>query len=390
MLTHAQLASATSRARRDRLQLHSEQRRSLLPVPPARARAGADHADVRARRRRDAHLLARDPEQPCSTTSGGAPDALRVRARACSRRSTPPSTAASREQPAAQARHLRLGAAASAAATSEPRRRGRSRVGGCSRAGSASPTGSCSQKVRGLFGDRLELAITGGRADRAGTSSSSSTPAACSCSRATGMTETVRRGHAQHAPSAALGTVGQPLPELEMRRRRRRRAACSRTARLRRATSRTRPPRAQTPRRTAGSPPATSAAIDDDGFVAITGRKKDLIITSSGKNITPANIENALQGEALDLPGRRRIGDSRPYLVALLTLDPDEIAASWPTRRAPRRTSAAMRRGRARPDDDPERGRRGQRPLRPDRADQALRDPSDTTSRRPTGSSRPR
>jgi long-chain acyl-CoA synthetase len=65
------------------------------------------------------------------------------------------------------------------------------------------------------------------------------------------------------------------------------------------------------------------ATIDADGFVTITGRKKDLIITSSGKNISAANIENALKqtrwiGDAV------AYGDRRPYLVALLTLDPDE------------------------------------------------------------------
>ena len=65
-------------------------------------------------------------------------------------------------------------------------------------------------------------------------------------------------------------------------------------------------------------------SIDAEGFVTITGRKKDIIITSSGKNITPSNIENALKqtrwiSEALVY------GDNRPYLVALLTLDADEV-----------------------------------------------------------------
>jgi long-chain acyl-CoA synthetase len=64
-------------------------------------------------------------------------------------------------------------------------------------------------------------------------------------------------------------------------------------------------------------------SIDDEGFVTITGRKKDIIITSSGKNITPANIENALKqtrwiSEALVY------GDNRPYLVGLVTLDAEE------------------------------------------------------------------
>jgi long-chain acyl-CoA synthetase len=64
-------------------------------------------------------------------------------------------------------------------------------------------------------------------------------------------------------------------------------------------------------------------AISDDGFVSITGRKKDLIITSSGKNITPSNIENGLR-ESRYISEAVVFGDRRPYLVAMLTLDRDE------------------------------------------------------------------
>jgi long-chain acyl-CoA synthetase len=63
--------------------------------------------------------------------------------------------------------------------------------------------------------------------------------------------------------------------------------------------------------------------VDDDGFVHITGRKKDIIITSSGKNITPSNIENALK-ENRWISEAVVYGDNRPYLVALIALDPEE------------------------------------------------------------------
>ncbi len=66
-------------------------------------------------------------------------------------------------------------------------------------------------------------------------------------------------------------------------------------------------------------------AIDDDGFVTITGRKKDLIITSNGKNITPVNIESQLR-ETRYITEAVVFGDNRPYLVAMLTLDRDETA----------------------------------------------------------------
>ncbi|HEV7884142.1 MAG TPA: long-chain fatty acid--CoA ligase [Solirubrobacteraceae bacterium] len=66
--------------------------------------------------------------------------------------------------------------------------------------------------------------------------------------------------------------------------------------------------------------------LDDDGYLRITGRKKDLIITSSGKNISPANIESAL-AQSRWISHAVVFGDRRPYLTALLTLDPDEAAA---------------------------------------------------------------
>jgi long-chain acyl-CoA synthetase len=65
--------------------------------------------------------------------------------------------------------------------------------------------------------------------------------------------------------------------------------------------------------------------FDADGFVKITGRKKDIIITAGGKNITPANIEAEVKQHPL-VSQCVVIGDRRPYLVALLTLDPEEAA----------------------------------------------------------------
>jgi long-chain acyl-CoA synthetase len=64
-------------------------------------------------------------------------------------------------------------------------------------------------------------------------------------------------------------------------------------------------------------------AVDADGYVRITGRKKDLIITSSGKNISPTNVEDLLR-ETRWISQAIVAGDNRSYLVALLTIDPDE------------------------------------------------------------------
>ncbi|HEX4670156.1 MAG TPA: AMP-dependent synthetase/ligase [Solirubrobacterales bacterium] len=66
--------------------------------------------------------------------------------------------------------------------------------------------------------------------------------------------------------------------------------------------------------------------IDSEGFIKITGRKKDIIITAGGKNITPANLEADIKQHPL-VSQSVVVGDRRPYLVALVTLDPEDAAA---------------------------------------------------------------
>jgi long-chain acyl-CoA synthetase len=79
--------------------------------------------------------------------------------------------------------------------------------------------------------------------------------------------------------------------------------------------------------------------LDADGYLKIVDRKKELIITAGGKNISPANLEAALK--AFPLIGQACvIGDGRPFVSALLVLDP-EIAPAWAKQHGVERASVA-------------------------------------------------
>ena len=90
---------------------------------------------------------------------------------------------------------------------------------------------------------------------------------------------------------------------------------------------------------TAGCTPATSGELDADGFLKIIDRKKELIITSGGKNISPALVEYELQRHPL-IGQACAIGDRRNYVTALLVLDPD-VTPAWARRTASSSSSLA-------------------------------------------------
>jgi long-chain acyl-CoA synthetase len=62
--------------------------------------------------------------------------------------------------------------------------------------------------------------------------------------------------------------------------------------------------------------------LDEDGFLVITDRKKDIIVTAGGKNVSPQNLENELKAQPL-ISQALVVGDRRPYIAALITVEPD-------------------------------------------------------------------
>ncbi|MGH2921358.1 MAG: AMP-dependent synthetase/ligase, partial [Gaiellaceae bacterium] len=67
--------------------------------------------------------------------------------------------------------------------------------------------------------------------------------------------------------------------------------------------------------------------LDEDGFLVVTDRKKDIIVTAGGKNVSPQNIENELKGSTF-VSQALVIGDRRPFVSALITLDEEE-SGKW-------------------------------------------------------------
>ena len=140
-----------------------------------------------------------------------------------------------------------------------------------------------------------------------------------------GMSETSACGLVNPATRNKLGTVGTAIPGLEVRIADDGELLC-------------RGP--QVMRGYRADPVRTAEAIDDDGWLRtgdvarmdgeryfqIVDRKKELIINSSGKNISPVNIESKLKSSSLLIGQAVAIGDRRPYIVALIVLDPDACA----------------------------------------------------------------
>ena len=153
-----------------------------------------------------------------------------------------------------------------------------------------------------------------------------------------GMSETTG-AFTVNTPSAfRLGTVGQPVPGIEVQ-------IADDGEILTRSPLNT-PGYLNLPEQTADLIDAAGwlhtgdiGAIDADGFVRVVDRKKELIITAGGENVSPAAVENLLVAHPL-IGQALAYGDRRPYLVAILTLD-SGVAPAWAKARGIEETSLA-------------------------------------------------
>jgi long-subunit acyl-CoA synthetase (AMP-forming) len=141
-----------------------------------------------------------------------------------------------------------------------------------------------------------------------------------------GMSECSCCVTACHPSEAKMGSVGRALPGVELR-------LAGDGELLVRGPTVTRGYRNQ-PEKTAEAIDGDGwlhtgdiATIDDDGFVRIVDRKKELIINAAGKNMSPANIEGELKAASPLIGQVMAIGDGRPYNVALIVLDSDAVTA---------------------------------------------------------------
>jgi long-chain acyl-CoA synthetase len=182
--------------------------------------------------------------------------------------------------------------------------------------------GQLFKRVRDLFGGQVRQAVTGA-APIAPEILEFFYAAGIPVLEGWGMTETTAIGTVSTLDDFKFGTVGKAVPGVEIRIAEEDGEILMRGPNLFREYWR--------------NPEATAETIvdswlhtgdvgelDDEGYLKITGRKKDIIITAGGKNLTPSNLENDLK-QSRFISQAVMYGDRKPYPVALVTLDPEEI-----------------------------------------------------------------
>jgi long-chain acyl-CoA synthetase len=178
------------------------------------------------------------------------------------------------------------------------------------------------ERVRQLFGGQVHQAVTGA-APIAPEILEFFYAAGVPVLEGWGMTETTAVGTVGTLDAFKFGTVGRPMPGVEIRIAEEDGEILMRGPNVFKEYWRN--PEATAETKVDGwLHTGDIGSIDEDGYLRITGRKKDIIITAGGKNLTPANIENDLKQSPF-ISQAVMYGDRRPYPVALITLDVEEI-----------------------------------------------------------------
>jgi long-chain acyl-CoA synthetase len=180
------------------------------------------------------------------------------------------------------------------------------------------------RRLRASLGGRIEYAISGG-APLSEHLTHFFRGAGLTVLEGYGLTETTAAATANPPAAIKIGTVGQPLPGTAIR------IAEDGEILVRGG---------QVMRGYWKNPDATAEALvdgwfrtgdigelDRDGYLSITGRKKEIIVTAGGKNVVPAVLEDRLRTHPLISQGLV-VGDKRPYVAALITIDP-EFFPAW-------------------------------------------------------------
>jgi long-chain acyl-CoA synthetase len=176
-------------------------------------------------------------------------------------------------------------------------------------------------RVRGLFGNQVRQAVSGA-APIAPEILEFFYAAGVPVLEGWGMTETTAVGTVGTLDHFKFGTVGRPMPGVEIRIADEDGEILVRGPNVFREYWRN--PEATAETLIDGWLHTGDIGELDDGYLKITGRKKDIIITAGGKNLTPANLENDLK-QSRFISQAVMYGDRRPYPVVLVTLDAEEI-----------------------------------------------------------------
>jgi long-chain acyl-CoA synthetase len=180
------------------------------------------------------------------------------------------------------------------------------------------------KNVRAIFGGRMRESTTGA-APIAQEILEFFFACGCAVMEGYGMTETTGVGTVNTRAEHRFGSVGRPAPGVEVRIAPDDGEILMRGPNIFRGYWRNEEATREVLDEEGWMHTGDLGTIDDDGYVFITGRKKDIIITAGGKNLTPANIENDLKQSPF-ISQAVMYGDRRPFPVALVTLDMEEIA----------------------------------------------------------------